>query len=137
MSEPPTLPELQARVLAFAEARDWSRYHSPRNLAMALVVEASELLELYLWTEDGGPQPLRPERAPKVADEAADVLICLLNFCERAGIDLAAALDAKLDNAEAKYPVARVKGLAWKYDEYPEWAAPTEGSTEPGAPDKA
>lgn len=125
----PTLKELQAKVVAFAEARAWARFHNPRNLAMALSVEAAELLELYLWSADDGPQPLHPGRAPQVADEAADVLICLLNFCHRAGIDLAVALDHKLQAAEAKYPVERVQGRAWKYDEYPEWrgADPSEG----------
>lgn len=118
MSHEPTLSELQARVVAFAEERDWARYHAPRNLAMALSVEAAELLELYLWSTDDGPQPHHPARAPKVAEEAADVLMCLLNLCERAGIDLAAALDAKLASAALKYPVERVKGKALKYDEY-------------------
>lgn len=117
----PTLAQLQARVRAFADARDWGRFHSPRNLAMALSVEAAELLELYLWSADDGPQPLHPARAPKVADEAADVLMCLLNFCDRAGVDLAAALDHKLSEAARKYPAERVRGQALKYDEYDAW----------------
>ncbi|MEO0604643.1 MAG: nucleotide pyrophosphohydrolase [Myxococcota bacterium] len=125
--EPTTLDELQARVRAFAEARDWGRYHSPRNLAMALSVEAGELLELYLWSSDDGPQPLHPPRAAKVADEAADVLMCLLNFCDRAGVDLASALEAKLTKAEAKYPVDRVKGQALKYHEYDDWSGDDGG----------
>ena len=117
----PTLRELSAKVRSFAESRDWSRFHSPRNLAMALTVEAAELLELYLWCEDDGPQPLPPQRRPRVADEAADVLICLLNFCDRADIDLAAAMEAKLERAAEKYPADRVRGQALKYDEYDEW----------------
>lgn len=121
MSADPTLAELQALVRDFSERRDWGRYHSPRNLAMALTVEAAELLELYLWCADDGPQPLVPERAPRVADEAADVLITLLNFCERAGIDLAAAMRDKLARAEQKYPEERVRGRALKYDEYEDW----------------
>lgn len=125
----PTLEELQARVRAFADARDWGRYHSPRNLAMALSVEAAELLELYLWCADEGPQPLEPSRSPRVADEAADVLICLLNFCDRAGVDLARALESKLARAEAKYPADRVRGKALKYDEYDEWDGSGEGSS--------
>lgn len=88
---------------------------------MALSVEAGELLELFLWSADDGPQPLRPERSRQVADEAADVLMCLLNFCDRAGVDLAAALVSKLAEAERKYPVERVRGRALKYDEYEEW----------------
>ena len=117
----PTLRELQADVVAFAEARDWQQFHSPRNLAMALSVEASELLELYLWCSDEGPQPMQASRNPKVADEAADVLMCLLNFCERADVDLAAALRRKLAAAAEKYPADRVRGQALKYNEYAEW----------------
>lgn len=121
MNDPsPTLSTLQADVVAFSEARDWARFHSPRNLAMALSVEANELLELYLWTADDGEQP-PAQRRDRVAGEAADVLMCLLNFCERAEIDLAAALRDKLELAAHKYPVERVRGRALKYDEYPDW----------------
>lgn len=122
----PTLVELQARVRAFSDARDWGQFHSPRNLAMAISVEASELLELYLWCEDGGPQPLSESRRAKVGAEAADVLMCLLNFCDRAGVDLAQAFDAKLAAAERKYPVDRVRGHALKYDEYEEWTGESD-----------
>lgn len=117
------LSELTAQVVAFSEERDWARFHSPRNLAMALSVEAAELLELYLWCADDGPQPLHPDREQRVAEEAADVLMCLLNLCHRAGIDLGVALQAKLLNAAKKYPVERVRGRALKYDEYAEWRA--------------
>ena len=121
MADSPTLTELTARVRAFSDARDWGTFHTPRNLAMAVAVEASELLELYLWSTDAGPQPIHPDRVPRVAEEAADVLICLLNLCDRAGVDLGAAVDAKLARAEVKYPADRVRGRALKYDEYPEW----------------
>ena len=123
----PTLSELQADVVAFAEARDWQQFHSPRNLAMALSVEASELLELFLWCADDGPQPMHDARTPKVADEAADVLMCLLNFCHRADVDLAAALKRKLAAAAEKYPADRVRGQALKYDEYAEWDGEGQG----------
>lgn len=113
-----TLPELTELTRTFAAERDWQQFHNPRNLAMALSVEANELLELYLWSKDEGPQPLNPDRNPRVADEAADVLLCLLNFCDRAGVDLEHALLDKLERARAKYPVDRVKGKALKYDEY-------------------
>lgn len=105
-----TLAELRDRVRAFNEARDWGRYHSPRNVAMALSVEAAELLELYLWAADDGPQPPVASRAPRVAEEAADVLICLLNLAEVAGIDLAAAVEAKMAKNELKYPVELSRG---------------------------
>lgn len=102
----------------FVQERDWQQYHSPRNLAMALSVEAAELLELFLWCSDEGPQPLNPARIPRVADEAADVFLCLLNLCDQADIDLEAALRSKLERARLKYPVEKVRGRALKYDEY-------------------
>jgi len=117
---PASLADLQAAVRAFSDDRDWGRFHSPRNLAMALSVEANELLALFLWAADGDPQP-PPHRRAQVEDEAADVLLCLLNFCERTGVDLESAFRKKLADAEAKYPADRVRGQAKKYDEYPEW----------------
>ncbi len=122
MPTSPTLDDLAALVRTFSKERDWEQYHSPRNLAMALSVEASELLELFLWCSDDGPQPLNERRRGKVAQEAADVMICLLNFCERAHVDLAPAVVAKLQDAAKKYPVDRVKGKALKYDEYTQWS---------------
>lgn len=124
----PTLADLTDRVRTFAIERDWQQFHSPRNLAMAVSVEANELLALYLWCKDEGPQPLSVKRQGEVADEAADVLMCLLNFCDRAGVDLAAAMEDKVRRAELKYPVERVKGLALKYDEYEEWEGPSSES---------
>jgi len=113
----PDLAALTRQVRAFNEARDWGRYHSPRNLAMALSVEAGELLELFLWASDDGPQPPVASRLPSVADEAADVLICLLNFCDRAGVDLEAAFEDKLARNAAKYPVERARGRLEKSTE--------------------
>ena len=101
----------------FNEERAWDQFHSPRNLAMALNVEAAELLSLYLWCKDDGPQPILDSRKENVRQEAADVLICLLNFCDRAGIDLPSAFIEKLEKNEAKYPVTKSKGCAKKYDE--------------------
>lgn len=109
------IADLRAKLRAFNAERNWGQYHSPRNLAMAVSVEAGELLELYLWSTDGA-LPVA-ERAPRVADEAADVLISLLNLCEAAGIDLAAATAAKIEKNAAKYPVARASGRLEKWDE--------------------
>jgi NTP pyrophosphatase (non-canonical NTP hydrolase) len=113
-----TIEQLRARLRAFNQDRDWGQYHCPRNLAMALSAEAGELLALYLWCEDDGPQPRVAARQEQVPDELADVAICLLNLCEAAGVDLAEAVAAKLAKNEAKYPVERVRGRMEKYDEY-------------------
>ena len=113
-----SLAELKSAVAAFNLERDWGRYHNPRNLAMALSVEAAELLELYLWCDDAGPQPAVESRGPKVADEMADVLICLLSLADRTGVDLADAVAAKLVRNAEKYPAEKVAGRMEKYDEY-------------------
>ena len=112
-----TIAELRHSISDFNAERDWAQFHSPRNLAMSVVVEAGELLELFLWSEDGGPQPRVAARVPRVAEEAADVAICLLNLCDQAGIDLAAAIEAKLIANAAKYPVAQARGKMLKHDE--------------------
>jgi len=107
------LETLSARLAAFNDARDWGQYHTPRNLAMALSVEAAELLECFLWTEEASPL----QDGGHLAEEAADILICLLNFCRRANIDLATAFEEKLARNAAKYPVEKARGRAEKYDQ--------------------
>ena len=116
-----TLEMLRKDVRSFVTERDWDQYHNPRNLAMALSVEVNELLELYLWCEDRGPQPMNDKRQQRVAGEVGDILMCLLNFCHQANIDPLMALEQKLAVANEKYPVDRVKGSALKYNEYQEW----------------
>ncbi len=106
---------LQDRLAQFNRDRDWDQFHSPRNLAMALSAESAELLECFLWYKDH--QEIPEEKRPHVAEEAADVLICLLNFCSQANIDLPRAFEAKLDKNAKKYPVEKARGNAKKYDE--------------------
>lgn len=115
-----SLSELQALVRSFCDERDWGQYHSPRNLAMAVSVEAGELLELFLWCRDDGPQPAVASREARVAEEAADVLITLLNLADRTGIDLGQAVLSKLAQNAERYPAERVRGQMLKYDEYEE-----------------
>ena len=103
----------------FNVERDWAQFHNPRNLAMALCVEAAEVLELFLWSRDDGPQPPLPERQERLPDELADVLICLLNLCEQADVDLTEAFARKLSANARRYPASRVRGSMRKYDEYP------------------
>ena len=112
-----TVATLRELVRRFNDERDWAQYHSARNLAMALSVEASELLELYLWCKDEGPQPAVASRVPKVEEEVADVAICLLAFCERTGVDLAAAVERKVAANAVRYPVDEARGRLEKADE--------------------
>jgi dCTP diphosphatase len=112
-----SLRACHAALAAFNAERDWAQYHNPRNLAMALSVESNELLALFLWARDDGPFPPVASRAPAVADEAADVFICLLNFCAQAGVDLEAAFAAKLARNTEKYPAHLARGRLEKSDE--------------------
>lgn len=112
-----TLAELKERVAAFNEARDWAQYHNPRNLTMALSVEVGELLELFLWSKDDGPQPPVDSRIPKVRDEMADVAICLLNLANKMDIDLSSAVLDKLEKNAIKYPVEKSRGRLEKSTE--------------------
>ncbi len=98
---------LQRRLAEFAAARDWEQYHTPKNLAAALSVEASELVEIFQWLtpEESARVMKDPATAPRVADEVADVLAYLLQFCEVLGIDPLTALAAKIDRNEQRFPV--------------------------------
>jgi dCTP diphosphatase len=112
------LEELRKRVRAFVAERDWDRFHSPKNLAMALSVEASELVELFHWLTEEESAALDADRRRRVAEELADVLWFLVRLSDRLDIDLLDAADRKLAANAAKYPADRVRGDARKYDEY-------------------
>jgi NTP pyrophosphatase (non-canonical NTP hydrolase) len=115
---------LTSRLSDFVAAREWRQFHTPRDMAMCLNVEAAELLELFLWTREGpGPHPAGaapPSKAP-LEEEAADVLISLLGFCDVAGIDLLDATARKLTALEDKYPVEHARGSAVKMDRRSPW----------------
>lgn len=113
------LAELQRAVALFSSERDWGKFHSPKNLAMALSVEAAELLEIFQWLSLEQSQQLNPEQLAAARDEMGDVLICLLNLSQRLNIDLLEATRQKLEKTKAKYPVEKAKGLADKYDKLP------------------
>ena len=116
MSEP--LRALQLRLAAFAAARDWEQFHSPKNLAMALCVEAAELVEEFQWLTEQQSRELDAERRERVRLELADVFIYLLRIADKLGVDLVAAANDKLVLNEKKYPAERVRGDARKYTEY-------------------
>ncbi|MEU0371721.1 nucleotide pyrophosphohydrolase [Streptomyces sp. NPDC006283] len=97
---------LQRRLAAFAAARGWEPYHTPKNLAVALSVEASELVEIFQWlTPEQSERVMEDEEAAhRVRDEVADVLAYLLQFCEVLGIDALQALSEKIDRNEIRFP---------------------------------
>ncbi len=114
-----TLADLKARVLAFVRARDWEQFHSPKNLSMALAAESGELMEHFLWAtpEQSKAVATDPVKRGKIADELADVVIYALEFANITGLDLAAAIEAKMAANAKKYPVEKAKGRSEKYDE--------------------
>jgi dCTP diphosphatase len=116
MSE--ALRALQQRVAAFAAARDWEPFHSPKNLAMALSVEAAELVEQFQWLTEEQSRTLDAERRERVRLELADVFIYLLRIADKLGVDLVVAANDKIVLNEKKYPADRVRGDARKYTEY-------------------
>jgi NTP pyrophosphatase (non-canonical NTP hydrolase) len=112
------LEELKERVRTFVAERDWERFHSPKNLAMALSVEASELVELFQWLTEGESASLDGSQRRRVAEELADVLWFLVRLSDRLGIDLLEAAELKLAANAEKYPVDRVRGNSKKYSDY-------------------
>ena len=108
------LDSLRDRLRAFALARDWGQFHSPKNLACALSVEAAELLEHFQWmTEEQSRAPDETRRAD-IALEAADVLLYLIQLTDQLGIDLLAAADRKITLNGARYPVDSARGNSRK-----------------------
>jgi len=110
--------DLKERLLEFAEERDWDQFHSPKNLSMALIVEAGELMEHFQWLTQEQSKSLPPEKHEEVEHELADILIYLLRLAQKLDVDLFAAAHRKMDLNEEKYPSAIVRGSAKKYTEY-------------------
>lgn len=113
--------ELQKRLREFAQARDWEQFHSPKNLATALAVEAAELLEPFQWMREEESRRLaeHPQDYARVREEIADVQIYLLRLADQLQIDLAEAVEQKLARNAEKYPVHLSKGTSLKYDRLP------------------
>ena len=101
---PTSLDDLRHRLRAFCAARDWQRYHSPKNLAMALSVETAELLEHFQWLTEDQSRALAPAQQAAVAHEVADVLIYLVELADVLGVDLLQAAHAKMALNAVKYP---------------------------------
>lgn len=109
MPNPPdALSELRDALRRFADERDWNQFHTPKNLAAALAVEAAELLEHYQWTETAADPA-------KVREELADVLLYLIRLADRLEVDLVAAARDKIALNARKYPVEKARGSARKY----------------------
>lgn len=112
-----SLEHLAECLRAFAQERNWEQFHSPKNLAMALPVESAELLEHFQWmTEDESANPT-PEKLKQIQEEIGDVLIYLVRFADRLGIDPLNAAYEKFEINHKKYPIEKARGTAKKYTE--------------------
>ena len=112
-----SLQDLARQLDEFAQARDWQQFHSPKNLASALVVEAGELLEHFQWMTEEQSRALPPDKRDAVGAELADVLLYLIQLASALGIDPIAAAQAKLKLNAQKYPADLARGTSKKYDE--------------------
>ena len=113
-----SLKELRAKINQFVTERDWAQFHTPKNLAMAMIVEAAELVEQFQWDTPQESQQLSAEKCEAVAHELADTFVYLLRIAEVLEIDLIAATNAKIKLNALKYPVEKAKGSNAKYTKY-------------------
>lgn len=112
------LEELQRKIRKFASERDWDQFHSPKNLSMALIAEAAELVELFQWLTEEQSSQLPADKLEQVRQELADIFIYLLRLSDKLGVDLVEATHQKIDLNGEKYPASQVKGSSKKYTEY-------------------
>jgi NTP pyrophosphatase (non-canonical NTP hydrolase) len=112
------LEDLRDAIGAFVAERNWGQFHSPKNLAMALAVEASEIVEHFQWLTEEQSRNLPPEKLAEVGQEIGDVMIYLTELAEKLGVDPVEAAKAKLEINRQKYPAELVRGKSSKYTEY-------------------
>ena len=113
-----TLILLRDALRDFAAERDWEQFHTPRNLAVALTVEAGELLEHFQWMDEAASAQLSADKRVQIGEEMADVLLYLLRLSDKLQVDLAGAAWRKLQSNAQKYPADKVRGSSRKYTEY-------------------
>jgi NTP pyrophosphatase (non-canonical NTP hydrolase) len=104
-----------ARIRKFRDDRDWKQFHNPKDLAVSISIEAAELLELFQWKTGAESAAHAAANLERVSEEIADVAIYLIELADITGIDLAQAIDAKLEKNASKYPVEKSRGLSTKY----------------------
>lgn len=113
-----SLQGLRSRIQVFVEEREWAQFHSPKNLAMAMIVEAAELVEHFQWMTEQESREVTAEKKELISQELADTLVYLLRIADVLGIDLIDAANRKLDINASKYPVEKARGRNDKYTEY-------------------
>jgi len=113
------IADIKARITKFIKERDWTKYHNPKDIAISISIEASELLELFQWTKEQDAKEItsNPKKRQNIADELADIIIYCLSLSIAADIDVSQAISEKIDKNIAKYPVDKIKGDYKKYTE--------------------
>jgi len=110
--------ETRQRLRDFSEVRDWDQFHTPKNLAMALIVEAAELVEHFQWLTGEQSAALGAEKLAAVAEEIADIQIFLIRLADKLDIDIGRAVDKKMEINEHRYPAEKARGNALKYTDF-------------------
>ena len=113
-----SLEQLRRQLAAFADERDWQQFHSPKNLCMALIAEAAELVEHFQWLTEKQSWQLEPGKKTAVSLELADILIYLIRTADQLDIDLIASALEKIKINEQRYPVDKVRSNARHAEEY-------------------
>ena len=113
-----SLEQLRRQLAEFADKRDWQQFHSPKNLCMALIAEAAELVEIFQWLTEEQSWQLEAEKKLDVSLELADILIYLIRTADQLDIDLIASALNKIKINEQRYPVDKVRGKAMRAEEY-------------------
>ncbi len=113
-----SLDQLRQQLAEFARARDWQQFHSPKNLSMALIAEAAELVEHFQWLTEEASRTLSDDKRHEVSLELADILIYLIRTADQLNIDLLQAAAEKVAINESRYPIERVRGQAKRASEY-------------------
>jgi len=108
--------EIQKRLRKFATDRDWEKFHSPKNLTMALSVEVAELVEIFQWSNSGGLDEIEnPDIRKNIEEELADIFIYLLKISDKLNIDIEQSIHQKIEKNEKKYPIDKSFGSSKKY----------------------
>ena len=119
-----TFDALRSQILAFRDERDWDQFHQPKELAIALSIEAGELLEHFLWKSPTEVEERIVTRKEEIADELADVAVYLIELADKVGVDLPTAIQRKMEKNAIKYPVEKARGSNKKYSEFTDEGTP-------------
>lgn len=114
---PKDIASLLDKIKRFRDERDWKQFHNHKDMAISIVLEASELLEHFQWKNDEEIEKAAKEKKQEIEEEIADIFLYLLELSNNLGIDIIEAAERKMEKNEIKYPVGKAKGIAKKYDE--------------------